>query len=73
MRKVSFGFGRMYLREQQTAIGRLIQDGAGFRNDDDGTKLVSKRTTKEINRVHPTLRRGSLRFGQMCRLGPSYA
>ena len=33
----------------RTAIWRLIENRAGFRKDDDGTKLVSKRTTNEIH------------------------
>jgi hypothetical protein len=32
----------------RSAVERLIEDGAGFRNHDDGTKSVSKRTTNEI-------------------------
>ena len=32
----------------RTAIRRLIENGAGFRKDNNGTKLVSKRTTKKI-------------------------
>ena len=32
----------------RSAIGRLMENGAGFRKDDDGMKSVSKRTTHKI-------------------------